>query len=110
MGRSSPTAAVMIAPLTIRSVEAIPVAIPFLKPVLMGGGQKIEHSESLIVRIEASGGLVGWGEASAAPVMTGDTLPAMTEAVDKHLALRLVGENALDRVRLSRVLVEALIG
>ncbi len=100
----------MAVPLTIRCVEAIPVAIPFVKPVLMGGGQKIEHSESLIVRIESASGLVGWGEASAAPVMTGDTLPAMTEAVDKHLALRLVGQNALDRVRLSRAIAEALIG
>ena len=96
--------------LVVRSVEAIPVAIPFLKPVLMGGGQKIEHSESLIVRIEASSGIVGWGEASAAPVMTGDTLPAMREAVEKHLAPRLVGQSALDRIRLSRVLDEAIIG
>jgi len=96
--------------LTIRRVEAIPVAIPFVKPVLMGGGQKIEHSESLIVRIEAADGRVGWGEASAAPVMTGDTLPAMTEAVEKHLAPRLTGQNALDRIRLSRVLDEAMIG
>jgi muconate cycloisomerase len=100
----------MAEPLTIKKVEAIPVAIPFLKPVLMGGGQKIEHSESLIVRIESANGLVGWGEASAAPVMTGDTLPAMTEAVDKHLAPRLVGRNAFHRAELSRVLLEALIG
>jgi muconate cycloisomerase len=100
----------MLESLKIKSVEAIPVAIPFLKPVLMGGGQKIEHSESLIVRIESTNGLVGWGEASAAPVMTGDTLPAMTEAAEKHLAPRLVGQNALDRIQLSRVLGEALIG
>jgi len=96
--------------LVVRTVEAIPVAIPFSKPVLMGGGQKIEHSESLIVRIESSDGLVGWGEASAAPVMTGDTLPAMREAVEKHLAPRLVGQSALHRIRLSRVLDEAIIG
>lgn len=94
----------------VRSVEAIPVAIPLKKPVLMGGGQKITHSESLIVRIESTSGLVGWGEASTAPLMTGDTLPGMTEAVEQHLASRLVGQNARDRVRLSRVLAEALIG
>jgi muconate cycloisomerase len=97
-------------PLTIRTVEAIPVAIPFSKPVLMGGGQKIERSESLVVRIESTDGLVGWGEASAAPVMTGDTLPAMVEAVDEHLAPRIAGEDALERMRLSRRLAEALIG
>ena len=29
---------IVAAPLTIKKVEAIPVAIPVLKPVLMGGG------------------------------------------------------------------------
>jgi muconate cycloisomerase len=60
--------------------------------------------------MESADGLVGWGEASAAPVMTGDTLPAMVEAVVKHLAPCITGEDALDRVRLSRRLAEALIG
>ncbi|MGZ8231729.1 MAG: mandelate racemase/muconate lactonizing enzyme family protein [Burkholderiales bacterium] len=96
--------------LIVSRVEAIPVAIPLKKPVLMGGGQKIEHSESLIVRIESTDGLVGWGEASTAPLMTGDTLPAMVEAVEKHLAPRLTGRNALDRAQLCRSLQEAMIG
>jgi muconate cycloisomerase len=69
--------------LIIRRVEAIAISMPLLKPVLMGGGQKFTHSESLIVRMEAANGVVGWGEASAAPSMTGDTLPGMVEAVDQ---------------------------
>ena len=84
--------------------------MPLVKPVLMGSGQKFTHSESLIVRIEAANGAVGWGEASAAPTMTGDTLPGMVEAVDKHLAPRLVGQNALERVRLAGVMAHAIIG
>ncbi len=97
-------------PLVIRRIEAIPVSMPLLKPALMGGGQKFTHSESLIVRIEASNGIVGWGEASAAPSMTGDTLPGMVEAVDKYLAPRLIGQNALERVRLFGVMSLAIIG
>jgi muconate cycloisomerase len=96
--------------LAVRSVEAIGVSIPLLKPALMGGGQDIRHSESLIVRIEAASGLVGWGEASAAPVMTGDTARGMVEAVRAHLAAVLIGQNALDRVLLSRHLSHAMIG
>lgn len=98
------------APLIIRRIEAIPVSMPLLKPVLMGGGQKFTHSESLIVRVEAANGMVGWGEASAAPSMTGDTLPGMVEAVDKYLMPRLVGQNALERVRLANVMTHAIIG
>ncbi len=96
--------------LTLRRIEAIPISMPLLKPVLMGGGQKFTHSESLIVRVESVSGIVGWGEASAAPSMTGDTLPGMVEAVDRHLAPRLIGQNALERVRLAEVMFTAIIG
>ena len=98
------------APLTIQRVEAIPMKLPLKKPILMGGGQRYEHSESLIVRIEATNGLVGWGEASAAPTMTGDTLAGMVAALDLHLAPRLIGRDAMERARLERELALTMIG
>jgi len=98
------------APLLIRRVDAIPVSVPLKQPALMGGGQRYDVSETLIVRIEAANGLVGWGEASAAPTMTGDTLPGMVAAVERHLAALLIGENALDRARLAQRLSHAVIG
>jgi muconate cycloisomerase len=98
------------APLKIRRVEAIPLTLPLKKPMLMGGGQKFERAETLVVRIEAQNGLVGWGEASAAPTMTGDTLPGMVAAVDAHLGPRLLGRDAMDRARLARELALAMIG
>ena len=98
------------APLQIVGVQAIPLLLPLKKPMLMGGGQRFERSETLVVRIEAQSGLTGWGEASAAPTMTGDTLPGMVAAIDSHLAPRLIGRNALDRARLSRELATAVIG
>jgi muconate cycloisomerase len=98
------------APLTIRRVEAIPMLLPLKKPILMGGGQRFERSETLIVRIEAANGLVGWGEASAAPTMTGDTLAGMVAALELHLAPRLIGRDAMERARLGRELALAMIG
>ena len=77
----SKRAALNAEPLIIRRVDAIPVAVPLTKPVVMGGGQKYEHSESLIVRVEAANGVVGWGEAAAAPTMTGDTLAGISAAI-----------------------------
>ena len=56
------------APLIIRRVDPIPLVLPLKKPMLMGGGQRFDRAQTLIVRIEAANGLVGWGEAlSAAP-------------------------------------------
>ena len=98
------------APLEIVSVEALPLLLPLRKPMLMGGGQRFERSETLVVRIAAANGMVGWGEASAAPTMTGDTLPGMVAAVDQHLAPRLVGRDAMARARLARELAIAVIG
>lgn len=98
------------APLLIRRIDAIPVSIPLVQAVLMGGGQKFSHSESLIVRAEAANGLVGWGEASAAPTMTGDSLEGMVAAVERYFAPLLIGQNALDLGMLARRLAHAVIG
>ena len=96
--------------LTIHRIEAIPVCVPLVKPVLMGGGQKFDHSETLIVRIETRDGLTGWGEASAAPTMTGDTLAGMVAAVNQHLAPLLKGANALNLAQLAWRMSLAIIG
>jgi L-alanine-DL-glutamate epimerase-like enolase superfamily enzyme len=83
--RKKPDSGGDAAPLKIRRVEAIPMKLPLKKPMLMGGGQKFEHAETLVVRIEAHNGLVGWGEASAAPTMTGDTLAGMVAVRSRPL-------------------------
>ncbi len=96
------------APLTIARVDAIPVALPLKKPVVMAG-ERIERSQSLLVRVEAANGLVGWGEASAAPLMTGDMLPGMVAAVADHLAPLVHGQDALNRAGLAARCAGALL-
>lgn len=96
-------------PLTIKHLEAIPVAIPLAKPVTMSG-VRIEETRNLVVRVEAAGGLVGWGEASSAPQMTGDLLGGMVEAVNRHLAPLVVGQDALRRAELAQRCAHALHG
>jgi muconate cycloisomerase len=88
-------------PLRIRRVDAIPVALPLAKPMVMAA-EKITRAENLIIRMEADNGLVGWGEATVAPTMTGDTLPGMIAAVRQHMAPLLIGADARDRAELAR--------
>jgi muconate cycloisomerase len=97
------------APLKIVRVEALPVALPLKKPVVMAG-ERIERSRNLIVRVEAANGLTGWGEASSAPLMTGDVLPGMVAAVDDYLAPLVIGQDALARAALQRRCASALLG
>jgi len=97
------------APLVIRRVDAIPVALPLKAPMTMSG-LTIATAENVLVRIEAKGGAVGWGEAASAPTMTGDTPGGLVAAVRDHLAPLLVGQNALAHADLKRVMTRALIG
>jgi len=96
-------------PLIITRLEAIPIAIPLGKPVTMAG-VRIEKACNLIVRAEAAGGLTGWGEASVAPMMTGDLLSGMVEAVNDHLAPLVLGQDALRRAELALRCAHALHG
>src|SRR5689334_22033807 len=80
------------APLTIRRIEAIPVALPLKSPMKMAG-ITITKAENLLVRVESADGTVGWGEAPSAPTMTGDTLGGLVAAVRDHLAPLLVGKD-----------------
>jgi len=81
------------APLIVRRIDAIPVALPLKAPMKMAG-ITISRAENLLVRVESTGGHVGWGEAPSAPTMTGDTLGGLVAAVRDHLAPLLIARDA----------------
>ncbi len=95
------------APLIIRRIDAIPVALPLKSPMKMAG-ITITKAENLLVRVESAGGVVGWGEAPSAPTMTGDTLGGLVAAARDHLAPLLIGKDAGADHR--PVLQRALVG
>jgi muconate cycloisomerase len=95
-------------PLVIRRVDAIPVALPLKKPMKMAG-VTIATADNVLVRIEADGGLVGWGEAASAPTMTGDIQGSLVAAI-RHLAPLLIGTDAWSSAALMRKLAGALYG
>ena len=78
----------------IRSIESIAVSLPMLEPVIMAS-EEVRRADNVLVRIEAEGGLVGWGEAASAPIMTGDTLESIVSAVH-YLEPALRGRDGAD--------------
>ncbi len=78
----------------IKTIEPIAVSLPMLKPVIMAG-EEVRRADNVLVRIEAEGGLAGWGEAASAPIMTGDTLESLVSAVH-YLAPALRGRDPSD--------------
>jgi len=73
----------------IKTIEAIGINIPMMKPVKMSF-EEVRAANNVLVRLETTEGVVGWGEAGSAPSMTGETLQGMVAAV-RHLAPRLEG-------------------
>jgi muconate cycloisomerase len=78
----------------INAIEPIAVSLPMRKPVIMAGEQ-VRRADNVLVRIETNDGLVGWGEAASAPVMTGDTLESIVSAVH-YLSSALRGRDPSD--------------
>lgn len=73
----------------ITSAQLYPLAVPMTRPIKMAG-ETLTHAHTLLVRLVADDGREGWGEASAAPLMTGETLASLAASTD-YLAARLVG-------------------
>ena len=80
--------------MNIKTIEPIAVSLPMLKPVIMAG-EEVRRADNVLVRIEADNGLIGWGEAASAPVMTGETLESIVSVVH-YLAPALRGRDPAD--------------
>lgn len=93
---------------TIRRIDAISVALPLLKPMLMAG-VRIETAQNVLVRIEASDGTVGWGETTSAPTMSGELSAGIVAAVG-HLAPLLAGKELRHHAALAQSCLQAMHG
>ena len=73
----------------ISKIDAFTVVLPLTTPVKLST-ITIPACDNLLVRISDDSGRVGWGEASSAPMMTGETSPGMVAAV-RFMKQRLEG-------------------
>lgn len=78
----------------ITTIDPIAISLPMKKPVIMAGEQ-VRRADNVLVRIATDTGLVGWGEAASAPLMTGDTLESITAAV-RYMTPALDGRDPAD--------------
>ncbi|WP_298578630.1 dipeptide epimerase [uncultured Luteimonas sp.] len=81
----------------------VPLKTPF-KTAL----RTVDTVEDLIVSIHTDSGHVGYGEAAATAVITGDTHGSMIEAISRVIAPRIVGEDIANLNRIVRLVQTAL--
>jgi L-alanine-DL-glutamate epimerase-like enolase superfamily enzyme len=73
----------------ISCARLYPLEVPMEKPIKMSG-ETVTHAQTLLVQLIDSEGREGWGEASSAPLMTGETLGSLA-ASTAYLLERLTG-------------------
>jgi D-galactarolactone cycloisomerase len=95
----------VVAPLTIARIETIPLKIPFERVGKPTGwrGRAWTGLETLLVRVETSDGLVGWGDAFAY-----HCAPAVKAALDRMVAPTALGRDPRDIAGLNHQLQKAL--
>jgi L-alanine-DL-glutamate epimerase-like enolase superfamily enzyme len=69
--------------------QLYPLEVPMTKPIKMAG-ETLTHAQTLLVRLIDEQGREGWGEASSAPLMTGETLSSIAASAE-YLISKLVG-------------------
>ena len=74
----------------IVSAQLYPLEVPMGKPIKMAG-ETVTHASTLLLRLIDEDGREGWGEASAAPLMTGETLGSIAASTE-YLVGKLTGQ------------------
>ena len=97
------------APLTIASVEVIPVRLPLREPFVVAYAT-ITHVDSVLVRLRTADGAEGWGEATPDPNVTGETFHGTAATLRHDLAPALLGRDARDRDAALRALDARVAG
>lgn len=78
----------------ISNIETYRIQVPLLKP-FKTALRIVNTADSVYVKIQCDNGLVGWGEATATAVITGDTLQSIETAIHDFFKPHLIGKDIL---------------
>ena len=81
----------------------VPLKTPFKTSL-----RTVTQVEDIVVMVHTDTGHVGYGEAPATAVITGDTHGSILDAIRNYIAPRLVGQEIADLNRLTRMVQNAL--
>ncbi|OGA43897.1 MAG: hypothetical protein A3G24_09520 [Betaproteobacteria bacterium RIFCSPLOWO2_12_FULL_62_13] len=81
--------------MAIRQIEAIPVAIPMLRPIKWARGE-IGAIDNVIVVVTLSEGTQGIADAPPRPTIYGETQKSLVTIITDHFGKALAGINAFD--------------
>ncbi|WP_232666563.1 mandelate racemase/muconate lactonizing enzyme family protein [Pseudonocardia sp. TRM90224] len=92
----------------IVSIEAIPFAIPYRKPMRFASGE-VHTADHVLVRAHTDDGVIGVAEAPPRPYTYGETQTSILAVIEQVFAPELVGLSLLDR-EVARARLERTVG
>jgi L-alanine-DL-glutamate epimerase-like enolase superfamily enzyme len=92
----------------IACAQLYPLEMPMSKPIKMAG-ETVASAHTVLLRLVDEQGRQGWGEASAAPLMTGETLGSLAASIE-YLAAQLVGAHFAEPADVARLQDRVLYG
>ncbi|GAF35304.1 dipeptide epimerase [Lentilactobacillus farraginis] len=84
--------------------EAVPLKRPF-KTAL----RTVTTAQTLIIKVIDSDGLVGFGEAAPTPVITGDTVSSIKEAINDIIGPKLIGKSLINSEDIKATIDQAMV-
>ena len=94
--------------MTLRDITLYPLRIPLTEPFVISLGP-FTHAANLFLRIRATDGREGWGEASPFPTIHGETLEGSV-AIARFLGSLLIGTPAYDAPASTALMNRAIHG
>jgi o-succinylbenzoate synthase len=79
-----------------------------LKTAFKTALRTVENVEDIVVMVHTDDGRIGYGEAPATAVITGDTHGSIIDAIRHYIAPRLIGEEIADLNRITRLIQTAM--
>jgi L-Ala-D/L-Glu epimerase len=92
----------------IIDIEVWRQSIPLIKP-FKTALRTVERAESVMVKVSSDCGRVGWGEAPATVVITGDSLESIEAAIVKTIRPQLIGQDLLESEHVFHILNKSMV-
>lgn len=92
----------------IQNIEVKRISVPLKKP-FKTALRTVEALESVLVKITCDNGMVGWGEASATVVITGDSIQSIEAAILHTIRPQLVGKSVLAYEQIFQTLHQSMV-
>jgi L-Ala-D/L-Glu epimerase len=93
----------------IKEIKVWRQSVPLIKP-FKTALRTVERAESIMVKVTTECDRVGWGEAPATVVITGDSLESIEAAIVKTIRPQLIRQNLLESEHVFHLLNQSMVG